>query len=729
MPKDIEIDDDIIVRVSKDLGIRTSQIKSTIRLLLNGNTVPFVARYRKEVTGSLDEEQIRNVKAIYTKYVNLETRRTQVIESIEEQGKMTEELRKALLEAETLQEIEDLYLPYKPKRRTRATIAKEKGLEPLALKMLELPIKGDKLEIASKFINPEKGVNNVEEALDGAKDIIAEMVSENAEYRKFVRSTYMDDGVITTKATDNAAETVYDMYYDFEIDVRKIKPHQILAINRGEKEGVLKVAIDVDHDWIIMKLQKDILKNPRTIFVNEIKDATKDGYKRLLAPSIEREVRSYLTEIAESHAIKVFAENLKNLLLQPPIRNVTVMGIDPGFRTGCKVAVVDPTGKLLDTATIYPHPPHNKDMESIYILEELIKKHKVDVIAIGNGTASRETEALVSQITKEREDVKYLIVSEAGASVYSASKIAREEFPDLDVSMRGAISIARRVLDPLAELVKIDPKSIGVGLYQHDVDQTKLKETLDAVVEDCVNLVGVNLNTASWALLRYVSGIGPSVAKNIEKYRSENGKFTNRKQLLKVKGLGKNTFTQAAGFLRIPDGDNPLDNTPVHPESYKIAEKILSKIGYKKEDLRDKEKLNKIRAKLAKLNPQQIAKELDAGEPTVKDIIDALQKPGRDPRDELPKPILRQDVLKIEDLKPGMRLKGVVRNVVDFGAFVDIGVKHDGLVHISEMKDGYVRDPQKIVSVGDVITVEVIDVDVKRERIALSMKRVKEEEL
>ena len=729
MPKDNEINDEIVVRVSKDLSLTVSQVKSTIRLLLKGNTVPFIARYRKEVTGSLDEEQIRKVNSTYTKYVNLETRRAQVIESIEEQGKMTDELRKALNEATTLQEIEDLYLPYKPKRRTRATVAKEKGLEPLALKMLELPEKGDKFKIASEFVNPEKGVNTPEEALEGAKDIIAEMVAENADNRKFVRETYMKEGVIITEATDDDAETVYETYYDFEMPIAKIKPHQVLAINRGEKEEALKVTIDVDHEWIIMKLQKGILKTLRTIFITEIKDAVKDGYKRLLAPSIERDVRNYLTEIAENHAIKVFAENLKNLLLQPPITNVTVMGIDPGYRTGCKVAVVDPTGKLLDTATIYPHPPHRKDMESIYVLEELIKKHHVDVIAIGNGTASRETEALVSQITKERDDVKYLIVSEAGASVYSASKIAREEFPDLDVSMRGAISIARRVLDPLAELVKIDPRSIGVGLYQHDVDQTRLKETLDAVVEDCVNMVGVNLNTASWALLRYVSGIGPSVAKNIEAYRSTNGKFTNRKQLLKVKGLGKNTFTQAAGFLRIPDGDNPLDNTPVHPESYKIAEKILSMIGYHKEDLRDKEKLKKIRKELAKLNPKEIAQQLSAGEPTVKDIIEALQKPGRDPREEFPKPILRQDVLKIEDLKPGMRLKGVVRNVVDFGAFVDIGVKQDGLLHKSEMKEGYVRDPQSIVSVGDVITVEVIDVDIKRQRISLSLKRVKEEEI
>lgn len=727
---------DLIKVIAAELSISPRQVENTVNLLDEGNTIPFIARYRKEVTGELDEEQIRNIEERLTYLRNLEARKAEVLKSIEEQGKLTPELAQAITEATKLQEVEDLYRPYKPKKRTRAMIAKERGLEPLADLIWEQKTESGSIdELVAPFVNADLGVETPADALAGARDIIAEKVSDDPDYRKVLREFLWDQAVIASEAkevkatkekdAEEADLDEYRMYAEYKETINKIPPHRILALNRGEKEDALKVSIEADHEIALQKLSNLIITNRKSIFTSELEEAIADGYKRLLFPSLERELRAALTETAEEHAIKIFGLNLRNLILQPPVKDRRVMGIDPGYRTGCKVAVVDETGKLLETATIYPHPPVEKRDESLAILGKLVQKHNVNLITIGNGTASRETEILVAELIHMlgAEKTAYCIVSEAGASVYSASKLAKEEFPDLDVSMRGAVSIARRIQDPLAELVKIDPKSIGVGLYQHDVDQKQLSAALGGVVESCVNYVGVDLNTASPSLLQYVAGLQPAVAKNIVAYREENGKFKNRKELLKVKRLGEQAFVQAAGFLKITDGEEPLDSTWVHPESYDAARQLLAKLGFKSEDILDKEKLAEIRTKLQQIKIDQTAEELGIGKPTLKDIIDALSKPGRDPREDMPKPIFRNDVLKMEDLKPGMILTGTVRNVVDFGAFVDIGVKQDGLVHISELSDKFVKDPTDVVAVGDIVEVRVKEVDLARKRIALSMKK------
>lgn len=727
---------DIIKVIAAELLISPRQVGNTVNLLDEGNTIPFIARYRKEVTGELDEEQIRNIDERLTYLRNLEARKAEVLKSIEEQGKLTPELAQAITEATKIQEVEDLYRPYKPKKRTRAMIAKEKGLEPLADLIWDQAIESGSIdELVAPFINGDLGVETTAHALAGARDIIAEKVSDDPDYRKVLREFLWDQAVIASEAkevksdkkkdVEEAELDEYRMYADYKEPLKKIPPHRILALNRGEKEEALKVTIEADHEVALQKLNYLIITNKKSVFTSELEEAISDGYKRLLFPSLERELRSALTETAEEHAIKIFGLNLRNLILQAPVKDLRVMGLDPGYRTGCKVAVVDETGKLLDTATIYPHPPVNKWEEALAILSEFVQKYKVDLITIGNGTASRETETLVAELIHSlgAEKTSYCIVSEAGASVYSASKLAKEEFPELDVSMRGAVSIARRIQDPLAELVKIDPKSIGVGLYQHDVNQKQLSNALSGVVESCVNYVGVDLNTASPSLLQYVAGVQPGVAKNIVAFREENGKFKNRQQLLKVKRLGEQAFVQAAGFLKIADGDEPLDNTWVHPESYDTARKLLAKLGFATEDILDKEKLAEIKLRLAQVDLDQTAEELGIGKPTLKDIIDALGKPGRDPREDMPKPIFRNDVLKMEDLKPGMVLTGTVRNVVDFGAFVDIGVKQDGLVHVSELSDKFVKDPTDVVAVGDIVEVRVKEVDLTRKRIALSMKK------
>lgn len=727
---------DIIKVIAAELLISPRQVGNTVNLLDEGNTIPFIARYRKEVTGELDEEQIRNIDERLTYLRNLEARKAEVLKSIEEQGKLTPELAQAITEATKIQEVEDLYRPYKPKKRTRAMIAKEKGLEPLADLIWDQAIESGSIdELVAPFINGDLGVETTAHALAGARDIIAEKVSDDPDYRKVLREFLWDQAVIASEAkevksdkkkdVEEAELDEYRMYADYKEPLKKIPPHRILALNRGEKEEALKVTIEADHEVALQKLNYLIITNKKSVFTSELEEAISDGYKRLLFPSLERELRSALTETAEEHAIKIFGLNLRNLILQAPVKDLRVMGLDPGYRTGCKVAVVDETGKLLDTATIYPHPPVNKWEEALAILSEFVQKYKVDLITIGNGTASRETETLVAELIHSlgAEKTSYCIVSEAGASVYSASKLAKEEFPELDVSMRGAVSIARRIQDPLAELVKIDPKSIGVGLYQHDVNQKQLSNALSGVVESCVNYVGVDLNTASPSLLQYVAGVQPGVAKNIVAFREENGKFKNRQQLLKVKRLGEQAFVQAAGFLKIADGDEPLDNTWVHPESYDTARRLLAKLGFATEDILDKEKLAEIKLRLAQVDLDQTAEELGIGKPTLKDIIDALGKPGRDPREDMPKPIFRNDVLKMEDLKPGMVLTGTVRNVVDFGAFVDIGVKQDGLVHVSELSDKFVKDPTDVVAVGDIVEVRVKEVDLTRKRIALSMKK------
>lgn len=727
---------DIIKVIAAELLISPRQVGNTVNLLDEGNTIPFIARYRKEVTGELDEEQIRNIDERLTYLRNLEARKAEVLKSIEEQGKLTPELAQAITEATKIQEVEDLYRPYKPKKRTRAMFAKEKGLEPLADLIWDQAIESGSIdELVAPFINGDLGVETTAHALAGARDIIAEKVSDDPDYRKVLREFLWDQAVIASEAkevksdkkkdVEEAELDEYRMYADYKEPLKKIPPHRILALNRGEKEEALKVTIEADHEVALQKLNYLIITNKKSVFTSELEEAISDGYKRLLFPSLERELRSALTETAEEHAIKIFGLNLRNLILQAPVKDLRVMGLDPGYRTGCKVAVVDETGKLLDTATIYPHPPVNKWEEALAILSEFVQKYKVDLITIGNGTASRETETLVAELIHSLgvEKTSYCIVSEAGASVYSASKLAKEEFPELDVSMRGAVSIARRIQDPLAELVKIDPKSIGVGLYQHDVNQKQLSNALSGVVESCVNYVGVDLNTASPSLLQYVAGVQPGVAKNIVAFREENGKFKNRQQLLKVKRLGEQAFIQAAGFLKIADGDEPLDNTWVHPESYDAARKLLAKLGFATEDILDKEKLAEIKLRLAQVDLNQTAEELGIGKPTLKDIIDALGKPGRDPREDMPKPIFRNDVLKMEDLKPGMVLTGTVRNVVDFGAFVDIGVKQDGLVHVSELSDKFVKDPTDVVAVGDIVEVRVKEVDLTRKRIALSMKK------
>ena len=708
--------------IAHELGVKEFQVQNTIKLIDDGNTIPFIARYRKEATGGLSDEVLRNLNDRLTYLRNLNKRKEEISKSIEEQGKMTDELKIQIENAIILSEVEDIYRPYKQKKRTRASIAKEKGLEPLATIIYLQTDKRPVLEIAKEFINEEKGVNNEEEALTGAKDIIAENISDVAEYRKRIKQMCYREGLIKTKATNDEEKSSYEMYYDFSGKINRIPSHRILAINRGEKEDFLKVKLEKPEDTIINYIENDIIKG-NTEFTDILKETINDSFKRLIEPSIDREIRSDLTEKAEEQAIKVFGKNAKQLLLGSPIKGQTVMGFDPAYRTGCKIAVIDETGKVLDTATIYPTAPQNDVENSKKTLLDLIKKDNINIIAIGNGTASRESEQFVSDVIKEAsKDVNYAIVSEAGASVYSASKLATEEYPDINVSIRGAISIARRLQDPLAELVKIDPKSIGVGQYQHDVNQKRLSESLSGVVEDSVNSVGVDVNTATSSLLTYVSGLNNSISKNIVKYRDENGKFKNRKELLKVAKLGKSEYEQCAGFIRIYDGDNPLEVTAVHPESYEIAENLLKEIDCKKQDLRDKEGLKTIKEKLANINIKETSKKLNTSEITLKDIIEELSKPGRDPREDMPKQILRSDVLKFEDLKEGMVLNGTVRNVIDFGAFVDIGVKHDGLVHISEMSNNYVKNPSEIVSVGDIVKVKVIGIDNEKQKVKLSMK-------
>ncbi|NSW90764.1 MAG: RNA-binding transcriptional accessory protein [Firmicutes bacterium] len=721
---------DIITRLIQEFKLKPFQVQNAVRLIDEGCTIPFIARYRKEMTGELNDQTLRELYERLVYLRNLESRKEDVKRLIAEAGKLTDEIADALIKAETLQEVEDIYLPYKPKRRTRATIAREKGLEPLAgIILLQGKLKSSLEETVKPFINPEKDVNNIDDALNGAMDIIAEEISDNAEYRKIIRETFFSQGVIVTKSKKDE-DSVYRMYYDFREPVGKIAGHRVLAINRGEKEGYLQVKIEVPDEQIIKAIKQKTVKKPPSVTSVYVEKAVEDAYKRLIYPSIENEVRNAITEKAEEQAMKVFRENLRNLLMQPPVKGKTVLGLDPAYRTGCKLAVVDETGKVLDTAVVYPTPPQNKVEEAKEIVKYLIDKYKVDIISIGNGTASRESELFIAELLKEIDrKVHYIIVSEAGASVYSASKIGAEEFPDFDVAQRSAVSIARRLQDPLAELVKIDPKSIGVGQYQHDMNQKRLDESLRGVVEDCVNRVGVDLNTASPSLLSYVSGINAGLAKNIVEYREEKGKFKSRDELKKVKRMGDKTFEQCAGFLRIPEGENVLDNTAVHPESYQAALKLLKFMGYSIEDVKNR-KLGDMRKKIEEKGIENIAKTLNIadtlniGVPTLRDIVEELLKPGRDPRDEMPKPVFRNDVMKIEDLKSGMVLTGTVRNVSDFGAFVDIGVHQDGLVHISEMSDCFVRNPMEIVSVGDIVKVRVLNVDVERKRISLSMRGV-----
>lgn len=723
----------IIKTIAEELHIKPSQVEATIKLIDEGNTIPFIARYRKEATGGLSDETLRDLGERLNYLRNLEQRKEEVIKSIDEQGKLTDEILQGVAIAKTLAEVEDIYRPYKQKKKTRATVAKAKGLEPLADIIMEQKETRPIEEIAKEYINvdklseedkknKDKVVKTAEEAIQGALDIIAENISDNSKYRKEIKRQCYREGLVVTKAAKDEEKSNYEMYYDYQEAIKYIPSHRILAINRGEKEDFLKVRLEKPEEKILAYIEKDIIKG-ETQFTDMLKTTIEDSFKRLIEPSIEREIRSDLTEKAEEKAIKVFGQNSKQLLLGAPIKGKTVMGFDPAYRTGCKIAIIDETGKVLDYTTVYPTEPQNDVEGAKKELLKLIEKDKVDMIAIGNGTASRESEMFVADMIKEASrPVQYVIVSEAGASVYSASKLATEEYPDINVSIRGAISIARRLQDPLAELVKIDPKAIGVGQYQHDVNQKKLAESLTGVVEDSVNKVGVDVNTATPSLLSYVSGINNTIAKNIVKYRDENGKLKNRKQLLKVPKLGKVAFEQCAGFLRILDGDNPLEITAVHPESYEKAEKLLEKIGFNKNDLKDKEKLEDLRNKLKSVNVSDMAKELEVGEMTLADIISELSKPGRDPREDMPKPILRSDVLKLEDLKEGMVLTGTVRNVIDFGAFVDIGVKHDGLVHISEMSDKFIKNPSDIVSVGDIVKVKVIKIDQERQKVGLSMK-------
>ena len=709
-------------QLMNEFNLKEFQITNTIALIDSGNTIPFIARYRKEQTGSLSDEVLRNLYDRLNYLRNLETRKEEVIRLIDEQGKLTDELQEKIQNATILSEVEDLYRPYKQKKRTRATIAKEKGLEPLSEIIVAQDItSGDINIIAQDFIDTEKGVNTAEEAISGALDIIAENISDNADFRKKIRFLTFKTSMLSTKATKPDEKSVYEMYYDYSELVLRMPSHRILAINRGEKEEFLKVKLEAPVDKIINYLEKSIITNPNSIFKPYIIEAIADSYKRLISPSIEREIRNDITEKAEEQAIKVFGVNVKNLLLGAPLKDIVVMGFDPAYRTGCKIAVVDETGKLLATTTVYPTAPQNDVENAKKELLALINKYKVNMISIGNGTASRESEAFVAEMIKEvKHDIYYTIVSEAGASVYSASKLATEEYPDINVSLRGAISIARRLQDPLAELVKIDTKSIGVGQYQHDVNQSRLSDALTGVVEDAVNNVGVDLNTASPSLLQYVSGISKTVAKNIVKYREENGKLKNRKELLKVPKLGPAAFTQSAGFLRITDGDNPLDNTAVHPESYEATTKLLNKLGYNLSDVKDKNLTDLNKEVTNKIN--DLSQELDIGIPTIKDIIKELEKPGRDPRQDAPKPVLRTDVLKIEDLKPDMILTGTVRNVIDFGAFVDIGVKNDGLVHISEISNRFIKNPSEVLAVGDIVKVKVLNVDLDKHKVSLSMK-------
>ncbi len=717
---------DILQIIADELNVKYKQVENAVNLIDEGNTIPFIARYRKEVTGGLSDEDLRILYERLNYLRNLENRKEEVKNSIEEQGKLTDEIVKALQNAKILAEVEDIYRPYKQKKRTRATVAKEKGLEPLSEALINQDNKVSIEEIAKKFIDPEKGVETVEDAIAGAKDIIAENISDNPTYRKEIKRYCYRDGVIATEVNEKDEKedkATYQMYFDFNEKVNRIPSHRILAINRAEKENAIKLKIQKPEENIIDFIERDVIKDKNSNYANILEDTVEDSFKRLIEPSVEREIRSDLTEMAEENAIKVFGQNAKQLLMGAPLKGLTVMGFDPAYRTGCKIAVIDETGKLLATTTVYPTEPQNKVEEAKKELKSLIKKYNINMIAIGNGTASRESEKFVADMISEiDQEVYYAIVSEAGASVYSASKLATEEYPDINVSLRGAISIARRLQDPLAELVKIDPKAIGVGQYQHDVNQKKLAESLAGVVEDAVNEVGVDVNTATPSLLSYVSGINKTIANNIVKYRDENGKIMERKELLKVPKLGKVAFEQCAGFIRIFDGKNPLEITAVHPESYEKAEQLLENIGYKKEDLKDSEKLKDIKLKLSGVNIKDMSQKLEIGEMTLKDIIDELSKPGRDPRDEMPKPILRSDVLKFEDLKEGMVLNGTVRNVIDFGAFVDIGVKHDGLVHISELSENYVKNPSDVVSIGDIVKVKVIKIDNDRQKVSLSMK-------
>lgn len=710
----------IIQIIADELNVKEEQVTNTIKLIDDGNTIPFIARYRKEVTGGLSDEILRDLDERLKYLRNLEERKQEVIKSIDGQGKLTDEIVQSLENAKTLSEVEDIYRPYKQKKKTRATIAKAKGLEPLAQIIFEQNNKRNIKEIAKEFIDEEKGVLSVEEAIKGAKDIIAENISDNPNYRKQIKRMCYREGIIMVKGTKEE-KSAYDMYYNFNEKVNRIPSHRILAINRGEKEEFLKIKMEKPETTILEMINKDIIKGS-TQYTKMLEETIEDSFKRLIEPSIEREIRSDLTEKAETQAIKVFGKNAKPLLLAAPLKGLIVMGFDPAYRTGCKIAVIDETGKLLATTTVYPTEPQNDVEGAKKELIALIKEYNVNIIAIGNGTASRESENFVSDMIKELSNVHYAIVSEAGASVYSASKLATEEYPDINVSLRGAISIARRLQDPLAELVKIDPKSIGVGQYQHDVDQKKLSESLTGVVEDAVNKVGVDVNTATPSLLSYVSGINKTLASNIVKYRDENGKIKERKELLKVPKLGKATFQQCAGFMRVFDGKNPLEITAVHPESYEVAEQLLNIIGFKKEDLLNKEKLIIIKNKLSEIKTQETAEELNVGEITLKDIMQELSKPGRDPREDMPKPVLRADVLKFEDLKEGMILTGTVRNVTDFGAFVDVGVKHDGLVHISQLSNSFVKNPSDVVSVGDVVKVKIIGIDEDRKKAQLSMK-------
>lgn len=709
----------MIAQIANELKLTPKQVEQTLQLLNEGNTVPFIARYRKELTGGLDEVAIRSIFEKWQYATNLEARKQEVLRLIAEQGKLTDELKQAIERSAKLQEVEDLYRPYRQKRRTRATVAKEKGLEPLAEWLYSLPIEGDVPQEAQKYVSEEREVKSLEEALQGAMDIIAEWISDNADYRKWIRTKTFQKGVWQTSVKDETLDEkkTYEIYYDYEEKLTDIVPHRILASNRGEKEGVLKVKIIPPVEDILSYLKHTIITK-ESIAKDYIETAIEDSYKRLIEPSIEREIRAELTEKAEEQAIHIFSENLKQLLLQPPLKGTIVLGIDPAYRTGCKCAVVDKTGKVLAIDVIYPHLPHAKTEEAQEILIGLIKTHGVEVVAIGNGTASRETEQFVASLIQEKNlPVKYVIVNEAGASVYSASPVAREEFPDLQVEERSAVSIARRLQDPLAELVKIDPKSVGVGQYQHDVSQKRLSESLTFIVETVVNRVGVNVNTASVSLLQYVSGLSKTVAQNIVKRREEIGAFTSREQLKDIPRLGAKTYEQCIGFLRIHGGDNKLDQTPIHPESYEEAKQLLASVNMSVDDIGTPE----LKEKLERLSIPEIAEQINIGEPTLRDIIDAFIRPMRDPRDDVPKPILRSDVLKIEDLKNGMKLEGTIRNIVDFGAFVDIGVGEDGLVHISKLADRFIKHPLDVVKIGDVVTVWIEDVDIERGRISLTM--------
>ncbi|MBE9917213.1 RNA-binding transcriptional accessory protein [Paenibacillus donghaensis] len=715
----------IVKQTAKELQLSLKQIRTTVELLDEGNTIPFIARYRKEMTGELDENQLRSIEERVTYLRNLEERKREVIRIIDEQGKLTEELKSSIEKAVKLQEVEDLYRPYRQKRKTRASVAKEKGLEPLAIWIMEQPKQGDLKQEASKYVDAEKGVESPEDAIAGAMDILAENMADDAAIRSWVRRYTMDHAMLTSEAKDAEQESVYENYYNYRELAKKMPPHRILAINRGERENVLKVSLEVAADPIHNFMARQIVKG--TSIVRDVLTAViEDAYKRLIAPSIEREIRAELTEKGENQAISIFSGNLRSLLLQPPVKGRCVLGVDPAYRTGCKLAVVDDTGKLLEVAVTYPTPPNNKRKEAAEKFHELIAKYGIQLIVIGNGTASRETEQFVAEVIGEIDGVElaYLIVNEAGASVYSASKLAQGEFPDLDVAERSAVSIARRVQDPLAELVKIEPKAIGVGQYQHDVSQKHLDESLKAVVESAVNHVGVDVNTASPSLLSYVAGINATLAKNIVRYRDSNGKFNNRKELQNVPRLGAKTYEQCIGFMRITDGDNPLDRTPIHPESYSVVDRLFKELAIDMDKLGTQE----LSDLLAQQHVGQLAEALEVGVPTLRDILESLQRPGRDPREELPLPIFRTDVLKIEDLLPGMELQGTVRNVIDFGAFVDIGIKSDGLVHISQLSEGYVKHPMDVVSVGDNVTVWVLNVDLKKGRVGLTMRKPKDQQ-